>query len=56
MSGTECDGPAGLRARLAEEMETAERLASLLAAVARAVVREPPTEAGGYGGSIATRG
>ena len=38
--------PAFARDRLAEEMWTAEQLASLLAAVARAVVQEPPTEAG----------
>ncbi len=38
--------PASVRDQLAEEMGTAEQLASLLAAVARAVVREPPTKAG----------
>jgi hypothetical protein len=32
--------------RRAEEMEAAEQVASLVAAVARAVVQEPPTEAG----------
>ena len=37
---------ASVRDRLAEEMVTAEQPASLVAAAARAVVREPPTEAG----------
>jgi hypothetical protein len=38
--------PPSARDRLAEEMETAEQLASLLVAIARAVVQQPPTEAG----------
>jgi hypothetical protein len=46
--------PASARDRLAEEMGTAEQMASLLAAVARVVVQEPPIDGGGYGGSIAT--
>jgi hypothetical protein len=39
--------PVSARDRLAEEMDgTAEQLASLLVAVARAVMQQPPTEAG----------
>ena len=37
---------ASVRDSRAEEMGTAEQMASLLAAAARAVVGEPPTEAG----------
>ncbi len=37
---------ASVRDRLAEERGIAEQLASLFAAAALAVVREPPTEAG----------
>jgi hypothetical protein len=44
---TECDGPAGLRARSARRRNgTAEQLASLLVAVARAVMQQPRPKRG----------